>query len=130
MIEAGFGIEEDYNCAEKILYGANIAYGMNLSESALKMSAAFGGGMGIEDKCGALTAGLMVLSQEFTNTVAHQSGQLRPITNEFLNRYTAKMGSLDCAPLKEYHKTEAIGCKLIILEAARILDELMEKHNH
>ncbi|MCJ7601742.1 MAG: C-GCAxxG-C-C family protein, partial [Desulfobulbaceae bacterium] len=57
-----------------------------LGVEALKMSAAFGGGMGIEDKCGALTAGLMVLSHVLTETVAHQSPALRLATNEFLKQ--------------------------------------------
>ena len=53
LIMNDFGKEEDYNCAEKILYGANKVYNLGLSKEALKLSAAFGGGMGIESTCGA-----------------------------------------------------------------------------
>ena len=38
MIAAGFGQAEDYNCAEKIFYGANEAYGLGLSEDDLRLS--------------------------------------------------------------------------------------------
>ena len=45
MIAAGFGQAEDYNCAEKIFYGANEAYGLGLSEDDLRLAAGFGGGV-------------------------------------------------------------------------------------
>ena len=36
LIESGFGEKEGYNCAEKILYGANIAYSLGLPKEALR----------------------------------------------------------------------------------------------
>lgn len=125
LIEEGFGAVEDYNCAEKILYGSNIVYKLGLSDDALKMAAGFGGGMGIESTCGVITAGVMVLSQLFTETVAHQSDVLKPLTNEFISKYNALMGSIDCASLKDIHRTEAIGCSKVIVEGAKILDEIV-----
>lgn len=119
-----FGKAEDYNCAEKIVYGANVAYELGIAQEDLKLSAAFGGGMGYEGTCGAVTGGLMVLGRLFTETVQHQSDQLRPLTDEFLKRYRESMGSLECKPLKERHKTEEEGCKKVILAAAKILDDI------
>ncbi|MBN2852880.1 MAG: C-GCAxxG-C-C family protein [Clostridia bacterium] len=57
----GITKDKDLNCAETVLYVCNQNYQMNLSEDTMKLSSAFGGGMCIEDKCGALTAGLMCL---------------------------------------------------------------------
>ena len=54
LIKNGFGEQEGLNCAEKMLHGANVAYKLGLDKEALKLASA-GGGMGIEDKCGALT---------------------------------------------------------------------------
>ena len=71
LIESGFGNSEDFNCAEKILYGANQAYQLGLNKDALKLSAGFGGGMGIGDTCGALTASVMVLSLLFVKAVSY-----------------------------------------------------------
>jgi C_GCAxxG_C_C family probable redox protein len=65
LLAEGFGEKEDLNCSEKILRGANIEYDLGLDDAALKMAAGFGGGMAIEDKCGALTAAIMVLGRLF-----------------------------------------------------------------
>ncbi len=128
LIESGFGNEEDYNCAEKILYGSNQVYDLGISSKSLKMCAAFGGGMAIEDKCGVITAGLMVLGLLFTETVAHQSEALKPIALEFMNKYETSMGSIDCGPLKNNHRDDQSGCYKVILEGAKVLDEVIASH--
>lgn len=125
LIKNGFGLEEDYNCAEKILYGANRVYQLELSDDALKMASAFGGGMGIEATCGVITAGLMVIGMKVTQTVAHQSKAMRPVANAFLAAYSDRMGSINCKVLKENYKTEENGCYSIIYEGALILDRLI-----
>ena len=48
LLKNGFGKDRDFNCAEKMLYGANEAYRLGLSPEALKLAAGFGGGMAIE----------------------------------------------------------------------------------
>ena len=50
----------------------NVAYKLGLDKEALKLASAFGGGMGIEDKCGALTGALMVLGKLFVKEKAHE----------------------------------------------------------
>lgn len=125
----GFGIEEDYNCAEKILYGANIAYCMGLNASTLKISGGFGGGMYVGDACGAVTAGIMVISHFVNESVAHQSPRLKELVVEFQSKYTALNESTQCAPLKDQFRTEEQGCLKVISDAAKILDELLTKNN-
>lgn len=90
LILSGFGKEEDYNCAEKILYGANKAYNLGLTREALKLSAGFGGGMGIESVCGALTAACMVLSHKYVNNVAHEDTKIKEMTQKFSENFKQK----------------------------------------
>ena len=45
LLQKGYGKAMNLNCAEKILYGANWAYNMQLPPQALKIAAGFGGGM-------------------------------------------------------------------------------------
>jgi len=45
LIQDGYGIKEDLNCAETILYGANQVYYLNLNSDSQRLAAAFGGGM-------------------------------------------------------------------------------------
>ena len=53
------------NCCERILRGANIAYDLGMREEDMRVSAAFGGGMGIGSTCGAIAGALMVLSMKY-----------------------------------------------------------------
>ena len=132
LIKNGFGEKEDLNCAEKILYGANIAYDLGLDKEALKLVAGFGGGMAIEDKCGALTASVMVLSKLFVKERAHESERIKELTQKLFEDYRKEMGHIDCAPLKKMHRTEELKCSNIILKAAELLDRIVieEKENN
>lgn len=125
LMKEGFGEKEDLNCAEKILQGANIAYNLGLDKDALKLAAGFGGGMAIEDKCGALTAAIMVLGKLFVTERAHESSKIKELTLELFGEYKREMGSIDCAPLKQAHRTEEIKCRNVIVKAAEILDRIV-----
>lgn len=130
LIKNGYGDEQDFNCAETILYGANEAYHLGLDIEALKMSAGFGAGMFIGDKCGALTAAVMVLSHLFTDRVAHNTPKLTDLVKELFERYREKMGEVDCTPLKEKYRTKENGCHIVIYEAAVILDDIVSREKN
>ena len=124
LLAEGFGNNQDYNCAEKILYGANKVYNLGLSKESLKLSAGFGGGMGIESSCGALTAGTMVLSNLFVKEVAHESTLIKNKTSDYLNDFIKEMHSINCYKLKEMYRTDDKKCNDIILKSAEILDTI------
>lgn len=126
LIASGFGEKEDLNCAEKILHAANIAYDMQLDKNALRLASGFGGGMGIESTCGALAASVMVLGHLFIKERAHESGRIKELTSEFLDRYRTAMGAIDCSNLKATHRTEQEKCRPVILKAAEILDDIIK----
>ena len=127
LLRDGFGEKEDLNCAEKILQGANIAYKLGLDQEALKLAAGFGGGMTIEDKCSALTASIMVLGRLFVKDRAHESTRIKELTMELFREYKKEMGTIDCAPLKEKYRTEALKCRNVIFKASEILDRIVER---
>lgn len=126
LLKSGYAEGKDLNCAEQILYGANEAYNLGLDKSALKMSAAFGGGMAIEDKCGALTGALMVLGRLLVEDRGHVSN-IKPLSVELYSEFENRMKAIDCKPLKEMYRTEAEKCNVIILEAAKLLDEILAR---
>ena len=128
MIAEGFGNQEDYNCAEKIFYGANKAYNMGLDAAALKLSAAFGGGMGIESVCGALTGGVMALSSLYVKERGHESSRIKELTRELFANFKQELGEIECAPLKSRYRTPEEKCNRVILAAAKALDAVVEKH--
>ena len=125
LVEKGYGEEHDLNCAETILWGANAVYDLGLDRNALRLAAGFGGGMGIEATCGALSGALMVLGRMFTRDRGHESPRVKELCVRFLEAYKARMGSIDCAPLKARHRSEELKCRTVVFQAARILEELI-----
>ncbi|MCE5234507.1 MAG: C-GCAxxG-C-C family (seleno)protein [Clostridiaceae bacterium] len=117
----------DLNCAEKILYGANAAYGLGLDKSALKLSAGFGGGMGAEDICGIATGGAMALSALFVKDRGHEGPRIKALTSEWLQRMRESFSSAACAALKPKYRTQERGCADLILEGAKLLDEIIQR---
>lgn len=127
LLSSGYGMEEDFNCAEKILYGANTAYQFNLPTEGLKLAAGFGGGMGIEDTCGVITGAVMVLSHLFVKEVAHESTLIKEKTSLFIDRFREEMTSINCYKLKELYRTEELKCSSIILKSAEVLDRMISE---
>lgn len=127
LIKQGFGAKEDYSCAEKILYGANIAYNLGLDKEALKLSSGFGGGMAIGDKCGTLTASIMVLGKLFVKERSHESTRIKDLTKELFDEYQKEFGAVDCTPLKKMYRTKEAKCNDVIVRAAGILDRIVER---
>ena len=130
LILQGYGEKDDFNCAEKILYGANQVYHLGLDQQALKMSAGFGGGMAIESVCGALTASIMVLGCLFVKKNAHESSKIKDLTQELFTSYGNEMHTINCDTLKAEHRTEDLKCRKVIAKAAEILDKIIEREMH
>ncbi len=128
LLAEGFGKAEDYNCAEKMIYGANQAYNLQLDKQACKLLAGFGGGMGIEHLCGALAGGVAVLSSLYVKDNAHGSKEIKKLTSDFLLRFEQEMGALNCKPLKESHYTLFKKCGPIMSTAATILDDIVQNN--
>lgn len=127
MMEDGFGIEEHCNCAERILLGANEAYGLDLPDNALRMVAGMGGGMGVGALCGPVNAGVMLLGCVYAKDVGLNSPDMRERAARFIANFQAREGSLDCAVLRAGLENPREKCDGMILQAARRLDEEMER---
>ena len=129
LIQDRYGIKDDLNCAEAILYGANQVYHLNLNPDSLKLAAAFGGGMAmaIESICGVLTASLMVLGKLFVPDVAHKHPEIKELSKELFNTFEKEMGDILCKPLKDNYRTEEKKCRDVILKAAEILVKIVAR---
>lgn len=127
-IENGFGIKEDLNCAEQILYGANHVYKLELSDDCLRLAGGFGGGMAAEDACGVVTGASMVFSRIFISERARTSPLIREVNCEFNRRFNEALKSTNCKELKDMYRREE-GCKSIIVAGAGIIDDLLKEYN-
>ena len=125
LVNGGYMKKEDLNCAETILYGANKVYNLDLDPRALKLAAGFGGGMGVEATCGALTGAVMVLGMVFAREKGHDTPRLKELCAEFLEEYRRQMGSIDCKTLKDRYWTKKRECHGIVLQSAEILERLI-----
>lgn len=129
LIAQGYGENEDFNCAEKILYGANHVYKLGLTPESLRMAAGFGGGMAIGSVCGTLTASIMVLSILFVKDKAHESSKIKDLTQELFMNYRQEMQEIDCDPLKAKYRTEELKCRTVITKAAEVLDKIIARES-
>jgi len=100
---------------------------LGLDKSALKLSAGFGGGMGAEETCGTLTGGVMVLSSLFIADRGHESDYVKGLCAEYFRDFAQKMGSLNCARLKEMHRDDERGCLPVVVVAARVLEGIIDR---
>ena len=131
LIESGFGDEQDYNCAEKIINGANIAYNMGLDQKQLRLFAGYGGGMGVGEMCGTITSSCAVISWYFVKDHANEGDYIiKPLLIEFITRFVTRMSCLTptCSRLKELYRNDVDKCTKVLAGAAEVLDEfLIEK---
>ncbi|QEN09027.1 hypothetical protein EXM22_13890 [Oceanispirochaeta crateris] len=126
-IKNGFGIEEDFSCSETILYGANEVWNLGLDQNALKMSAGLSAGCYTDNICGALSAGSMVLSRLYIKERAHENDYNKGLVKELIEGFRQNMGSELCAPLKTNYRTEEEKCRSVIIAAAGVLDQIIER---
>jgi C_GCAxxG_C_C family probable redox protein len=127
LIKQGFGEKEDLNCAEKILYGANLAYDLGLNQETLRLAAGFGGGMCLGSVCGTLTAAIMVLGTLFVEHTAHKSKNIKRLTQELLSSFRKEMGEINCSMLKVQYRKGPEKCLQVLAKTAELLDRIVER---
>lgn len=119
--------EYNLNCSETMLYAANEEYNLNLDKNALKIMSAFGGGMGVEGVCGAITGALGVLGVIFVEEKAHESEKTKALSKEFIDEFNKKLGTDNCSELKEKYKNEDIRCWKMVQISGEILEEIIKR---
>jgi len=117
--------EYDLSCSEVMIYAASDEYNMNLKSETFKTMSSFGGGMGIESVCGAITGSLAVIGILFTKERAHEGDRVKKLCQEFFQKFEARLGTDNCAVLKAKYRKQDIGCRVMIETAAEILDEIV-----
>lgn len=124
LIEQGYQKDNDLNCAETILKGANEAYELGLDEHALRLSAGFGGGMGVENACGVVTGMAMVLSALYAKDRGHNSPEMKEKIQTAIAKYQTIYQSINCRYLKEHYRDGESGCHQLIVAGGKILDDM------
>ncbi|MFZ1935784.1 MAG: C-GCAxxG-C-C family protein [Thermoguttaceae bacterium] len=133
---------EGFNCSQAILSAYAEHFGLD-EETAMKVAAGFGGGMGRMGRtCGAVTGAFMVLGLRFGRSSPDQATKERVYAHiqEFADRFNARNGSLTCKGLlgvdistPEGHETArktqlfTTACPRFVRDAAEVLEEILTK---
>jgi C_GCAxxG_C_C family probable redox protein len=112
------------NCAEAVWQAFALESGLNTSELELgnRLAGGFGGGLGVEDLCGAVAGGIVALGYVFGRFPGEpRNPELKSKCQQFCQRLEQEFGSLHCRDLKEPDNRSQ--CGLLVATAARILWE-------
>jgi C_GCAxxG_C_C family probable redox protein len=131
---------EGYNCSLAVLSAYAPVVGL-AEETALKIAAGFGGGMGrMAETCGAVTGALMVLGLKHGATSPDREAKERIYeqVREFAKRFKARNGSLVCRELlgcdistpeglQRAREADFVSkiCPKFVRDAAEILKEML-----
>jgi C_GCAxxG_C_C family probable redox protein len=133
--------KQGFMCSQALLTAYAPEMGMD-QHTALKVSAAFGGGMGrMGEVCGAVTGAFMVIGlkygrAEVKDTKSHE--KTNRLVKEFTERFKARNGSIVCRELLDCDLSTEEGrkifvddklrdklCTKLVGDAAEIVEELL-----
>ncbi len=134
--------KKGFSCSQALLstYGAQL--GLN-REMALKVSGAFGGGMGrMGETCGAVTGAFMVIGLKYGKTRVEDEQTKEKAYNlvkEFVDKFKSRNGSIICRELlscdistpegmklAKERKLIATLCPKLVQDAAEIIEQILE----
>lgn len=132
-----------FNCCQALLSTYGTQFGLN-REIALKVSEAFGGGMGfMAETCGAVTGAFMVIGLEYGRTKVEDlpaKAKTHDLVREFVDRFKSRHGSIICKELlgcdistpegmKRAKEDKLIAnlCPKFVEDAAEIIEQILDK---
>lgn len=116
--------EGNYNCAETIIRAGNDYYNLGLHDRDMIAFGGFGAGIQTGNTCGAVLAGVSILSMKYIEAKAHESADIKPVTRMLIQRFNQKYGSVLCKDIK----AQSIRCKNTIDVACDILEEVIAEY--
>lgn len=107
--------EKGFSCAPAVLSAYSEQFGLE-EELALKIACGFGGGIGRTGRtCGAVTGAVMVIGLKHgqSDVTDEESRQkTHKLVKEFIDRFTALHGSIECRELIGYDLSDSAELRL------------------
>jgi len=132
--------KEGFSCSMAVLGAYCEQFGLD-KKLAYKVSSGFGGGMHLDQTCGAVTGAFMVLGLKFGRIKADDieaKMKVAKLTNEFAKKFKARYNSIGCTDLLGCNISTPAGfeaakkqdafkqlCPKYVISAAQILDEML-----
>ena len=135
--------ESGFTCSASVFAAFSGGLGLDPA-TARKIACGFGGGISRSGNiCGAVSGALMVIGLKYGKAEKgddEATKKTRALVREFMKRFTARHGSVNCTQLlgynlddpEEYEKARSSGlfhslCPVLVGDAARILEALLEE---
>ncbi len=134
-------LKEGFSCSQAVFSTYSTQFGLD-REVALKISGAFGGGMGrMGETCGAVTGAFMLIGLKYGKTRVEDE-QTREkaysLVKEFVDKFKSRNGSIACRVLLDCDISTPEGMKLVkekelfttlcpklIQDAAEIIEQIL-----
>ncbi len=129
------------NCTQAVASTYGGQFGLD-KETALRLAAAFGSGMGMGETCGAVTGALMVIGLKHAKVSGNRllsKDRTEEVAQEFTERFKARHGTVVCRELLGCDVTTSEGlktakqekhfkkrCPEYVKDAAEILEEMLK----
>ena len=120
--------EGNYNCAETILRAGNEYYGLGLHDRDMISFGGFGAGIQTGDTCGAVLAGVGILSMKYIEAKAHESADIKPVVKKLMRAFRDQYGSVLCKDIKPQSFKPEIRCKNTIEVACDIIEKVIDEY--
>jgi len=138
--KAGAIFKEGFSCSQAVLAAYCEQFGLS-EEQAYKIGSGFGGGMHLDQTCGAVTGAFMVIGLKYGRTRADdieaKMNTAKKVV-EFAKKFKARHGTVSCTELlgcnistmdgyEEAKKRDLFkqACPKYVISAAEILDEML-----
>ncbi len=121
-------LDENYNCAEATIRGANDSLGLGLSGEAMKLLSGCGGGMSSGMTCGVLCGCVAALGSMLTEEKGHLSPRLKPGVSGFVKLFAETFGATDCRDLQPVYKRDGIRCAILVEQAQELFNKYVEEN--
>jgi len=131
---------QGFSCSQAVLAAYCEQFGLD-EELALKIGSGFGGGMHLDQACGAVTGAFMAIGLKYGRTRADDlEAKMKTAKTvvEFAKKFKARHGTIGCTELLGYNISTMEGfeeakkkdlfkqlCPKYVITAAEILDEML-----
>lgn len=117
----------DINCAGKILHASIEEYGIDVDPQIIDAASTLGGGVNIEELCGAINGSMMVLGLLFNRDQPYESGEMKRIAKDFFEEFWKGDDSVACRDLKKTKREDETCGTTIIPRVAAVLETIVER---
>ena len=118
----------NYNCAETMIRAGNEYYDLGLHDRDMIAFGGFGAGIQTGNTCGAILSAVAILSMKYVEKKAHESKDIKPVTQALIREFNKRYGSVLCKDIKPQSFAPDIRCKATIETACDILEQVINEY--